>query len=100
MNILELKGCWTGAVSDPKRRFLGTVATSDFPTLEVGSAIEIHFETERSRVQSAGVSGVYVLHSGKHRLTLAGLTCKEAAMGGKKTQDDTVAALWTAQVIA
>ncbi|WP_420597431.1 hypothetical protein [Deinococcus sp.] len=99
MKTLSLNGGWTGSTNDPKRQFLGTVTASDLPEVRVGTAIEVHFESGETRVASAAEHGVYVLHTGKQRLTLNRLTCDDAAMGGKSSQDDTQAARWTAVVI-
>ncbi len=99
MTTLNLKGGWSGAVHDPQRRFLGTVTASDLPTVKVGSAVEVHFESDVARVQRASTQGVYVLHTSKQRLTLAALTCDDAGAGGKDAQDDTRETSWTARVI-
>ncbi len=92
---LLLRGAWSGHVTDPQREFKGQLEApfADFPA---GTAVQVHFEAPRARVQGAQEHGVYELHIGRQHWKLSAMVHKQAAQGGRAAQDDTQEMVWTA----
>lgn len=95
--VVEVRGAWQGEVGDPGRTFVGTVAASNLPDLNVGQPVTVAYGVDATRVPGAGEHGTYTLadeHGG--HWPLMGFTCSDTGTPGRQGNDDTAEALWRA----